>query len=135
MPGCSEAVLRAIRLRRPCRSSYLPVRYTARLDMQAQAEDAARPGPARRGEEGRGLLLVLLAAAAYGSMPIVGKLTYAAGVRPNNAIAWRFAVAVLVFALIRRRGEAPLPRRKRLVLWGLGLVFVVNALAYFAALA
>src|SRR5215510_11622903 len=102
--------------------------------MPAQAkEDDAGPGPLPRGEA-RGLLLVLLAAAAYGSMPIVGKLTYAAGVRPYTLMAWRFAVAVAVFALLKRRDEPPLPRPRRLALWALGLVFVGNALAYFAAL-
>lgn len=103
--------------------------------MQAQAKEGVGPGPPRRGEEARGLVFVLVAAAAYASMPIVGKFTYAEGVRPHTAVAWRFAVAVAVFALLQRRGEPPLPWRRRVVLWALGLVFVVNALAYFAALA
>jgi drug/metabolite transporter (DMT)-like permease len=90
--------------------------------------------PARAGEEGRGLLYILISALAYGSMPIVGKLTYAAGVTSLMALAWRFAVAVAIFALLKRRGEPALPWRRRLSLWALGVVFVGNAFTYFAAL-
>jgi drug/metabolite transporter (DMT)-like permease len=90
--------------------------------------------PARNREEARGILYILIATAAYGAMPIVGKLTYASGVRPTTALAWRFAVAVVIFALLKRRGEPAVPWRRRLTLWALGLLFVVNALAYFTAL-
>ena len=90
--------------------------------------------PERRSEEARGLLYILVATAAYGSMPIVGKLVYASGVRPTGALAWRFAVAVTIFALLQRRDEPALPWRRRAALWSLGLVFVGNAFAYFAAL-
>jgi drug/metabolite transporter (DMT)-like permease len=81
-----------------------------------------------------GLLLVLASAVAYGAMPILAKLAYAAGVRPVGLLAWRFLIAMLLFAVLRRRPAPALPLRRRLVLWGLGLVFVGNSLTYFAAL-
>jgi drug/metabolite transporter (DMT)-like permease len=87
-----------------------------------------------RREEARGLAYISLSTLAYGSMPIVGKLTYAAGVAPVTALAWRFAVAVAIFAVVQRRDEPRLPWRRRLVLWSLGLVFSINAFAYFAGL-
>jgi drug/metabolite transporter (DMT)-like permease len=91
-------------------------------------------GAPRAGDEARALLYILVATAAYGSMPVVGKLAYAAGMRSSAVLAWRFVVAVVVFAAIKRRDEPRLPWRKRLALWSLGLVFSGNALAYFAAL-
>jgi drug/metabolite transporter (DMT)-like permease len=68
-------------------------------------------------------------------MPILAKVAYAAGVRPAPLLAWRFAIATVLFALLLT-GRAPaLPWRQRLVLWGVGSVFVMNAYTYFRALA
>jgi drug/metabolite transporter (DMT)-like permease len=86
------------------------------------------------GEERQGLFLVLVSTLAYGTLPIIGKAAYAAGVRPEPLLAWRFVIATALFALLSRRGTPPLGLRQRLVLWGLGVVFVINALAYFTAL-
>jgi len=92
-------------------------------------------GP-RRGageaEEARGLVLVLVSAAAYGTLPILAKLAYGAGIRPAALLAARFAIAAAVFALLAR--EEPPPWRVRLRLWGVGLVFVTNTFTYFTAL-
>jgi len=90
------------------------------------------PTEAARREETRGLSLVVLSTLAFGVLPIFGKAAYAAGVRPFPLLAWRYAIAALVFALLRR---APMPdRRTRLRLWAIGAVFVCNSLAYFVAL-
>lgn len=85
-----------------------------------------------------GLALVLGSAAAYGAMPVLAKVAYAHGVRPAGLLAHRFLLAAVVFSLLAPRGapaHAPATAwRRRLVLWGLGGVFVCNALAYFTAL-
>jgi drug/metabolite transporter (DMT)-like permease len=52
-------------------------------------------------------------------------------------LAWRFALATALFALlahIERKKAAAIPWRDHFRLWGLGFVFVGNALAYFSAL-
>jgi len=113
--------------------------------------------PREREEETRGLFYVVVSTVAYGSLPILAKLAYAAGVRTAGLLAWRFAGAWLLFALIvRARGmnprsllelggakrrtpqtprRAPAPSlRTRLRLWGLGAIFVMNTLTYFGAL-
>jgi drug/metabolite transporter (DMT)-like permease len=89
--------------------------------------------PADR-DERQGLMLVLVSTLAYGTLPIIGKAAYAAGVRPEPLLAWRFVIAAALFALLSRGKGPPIALRQRLVLWGLGVVFVINALAYFTAL-
>lgn len=81
----------------------------------------------------RGFLLVLLSASAYGAMPILARVAYDHGTALATLLAWRFLVAALVFAATTRR-RTPLALRTRLLLWGLGAVFVLNSLAYFLAL-
>jgi drug/metabolite transporter (DMT)-like permease len=85
-------------------------------------------------EERQGLALILVSTVAYGAMPIFAKVAYASGVRPIPLLAWRFALATLFFTLLPPRSALPLPWTKRLTLWAIGAVFVVNALAYFKAL-
>jgi drug/metabolite transporter (DMT)-like permease len=87
---------------------------------------------ADRHEEARGLVLVLISAACYGTLPILAKLAYATGLKPAPLLATRFVIASVLFALLARR-PAP-PWRVRFKLWGLGAVFVGNAFAYFKAL-
>jgi len=91
------------------------------------------PASVRRSAAARGIALVLLSAAAYGAMPILARVAYAEGTRLATLLTWRFVVAVLVFAATSR-GTPPLPWRTRLLLWGLGIVFVLNSLSYFLAL-
>ncbi len=81
----------------------------------------------------RGELLVLLSAGAYGTMPVLARLLYAEGVPVSALLAYRFLFAVALFALLPSRASA-LAWRRRLVLWGLGAVFVGNSLCYFLAL-
>jgi drug/metabolite transporter (DMT)-like permease len=83
-------------------------------------------------EERKGLVLVLISAACYGTLPILAKLAYATGLTPAPLLAARFVIASVLFALLARR-PAP-PWRVRFRLWGLGAVFVGNAFAYFKAL-
>jgi drug/metabolite transporter (DMT)-like permease len=80
-----------------------------------------------------GTFLVLLSTLAYGTLPILAKVAYARGVRPAPLLAWRFALAAVLFGWLAR-GAARLPFRRRLRLWGLGAIFLGNALAYFKAL-
>jgi drug/metabolite transporter (DMT)-like permease len=87
----------------------------------------------RANAEVKGLLLVLAAAGAYGTMPILAKLAYASGVTLPALLAYRFLLAAALFAVLGWNAPA-LPWRKRLLLWAIGSVFVGNALAYFTAL-
>jgi drug/metabolite transporter (DMT)-like permease len=91
------------------------------------------PDSVRRDAAARGIALVLLSAAAYGAMPILARVAYAEGTKLATLLTWRFVVAVLVFAATSR-GTPPLRWRTRLLLWGLGIVFVLNSLCYFLAL-
>ncbi len=94
--------------------------------MTTSREGASRP------DDARGLVLILVSTVAYGTMPILAKLAYANGVRTGSLLFWRFTLAALLFALLMRRGQPPW--RQRLLLWGLGAVFIGNALTYFKAL-
>jgi drug/metabolite transporter (DMT)-like permease len=85
-------------------------------------------------EQAKGLALVLLSTLAYGAMPVLGKVAYGAGVGAVSLLAWRFVIATLVFALLATPRSRGLPLRDRLRLWGIGGVFVVNALFYFMGL-
>lgn len=87
----------------------------------------------RANPEVKGLLLVLAAAGAYGTMPIFTKLAYASGVSLPALLAWRFLIAAALFAILGWNAP-PLPWRRRLLLWAVGSVFVGNAITYFTAL-
>jgi drug/metabolite transporter (DMT)-like permease len=83
--------------------------------------------------ETKGLLLVLAAAFAYGTMPILTKLAYASGVSLSALLAYRFLLAAGLFAVLGWNAPA-LPWRQRVLLWAVGSVFVGNAITYFTAL-
>jgi drug/metabolite transporter (DMT)-like permease len=87
-----------------------------------------------RDEQTKGFLLVLLSTLAYGAMPIFGKVAYSAGAKAAPLLAWRFALATLLFALLATKKARGLAPRDHFALWGIGVVFVVNALCYFKAL-
>jgi len=83
-------------------------------------------------DEARGLTLVALSTLAYSVLPILGKLAYAAGVRPLPLLAWRYVIAVALIAILECGPRPPLRERARL--WAIGSVFVFNSIAYFRAL-
>jgi len=83
-------------------------------------------------DEARGLALVALSTMAYGILPVLGKVAYAAGTRPMPLLAWRYAIAASLILLLERGPRPPL--RERLRLWAIGSVFVGNSIAYFRAL-
>jgi drug/metabolite transporter (DMT)-like permease len=87
----------------------------------------------RANPEVKGLLLVLAAAFAYGTMPILTKLAYAAGLTMPALLAYRFLIAAALFAVLGWNAPA-LPWGKRVLLWAVGSVFIGNALTYFTAL-
>jgi drug/metabolite transporter (DMT)-like permease len=83
-------------------------------------------------DEARGLTLVALSTIAYGVLPILGKVAYAAGVRVLPLLAWRYVIAAALIAILDRGPRPPLRERARL--WAIGSVFVFNSIAYFRAL-
>jgi drug/metabolite transporter (DMT)-like permease len=83
-------------------------------------------------DDTRGLTLVALSTVAYGVMPILGKVAYAAGVEVIPLLAWRYAMAALLIAAMERGPRPPL--RDRVRLWAIGSIFVLNSIAYFRAL-
>ena len=95
--------------------------------------DSERGFTPREREDLRGLVYVVVSTVAYGSLPILAKLAFAAGVRTTGLLAWRFAGACALFALLARR-TAALPPRTRFTLWGLGVIFAGNTICYFGAL-
>ena len=90
---------------------------------------------APRSETAVGVLLALLSAASYGTMPVLAHVAYDSGADTQTFLAWRFVLAAVVIwpiVLVRRR---PLPRGQLLVkvfVLG-GVVYVGQALTYFAA--
>jgi drug/metabolite transporter (DMT)-like permease len=76
---------------------------------------------------------VLVSTVAYGAMPIFAKLAYAGGAGPATILSFRFWIATAVFVLMAR-GQPRLPLSTRFLLWGLGAVFMANAVSYFKAL-
>jgi drug/metabolite transporter (DMT)-like permease len=83
-------------------------------------------------DETRGVALVVTSTLAFGVLPILGKLAYAAGVGTLPLLAWRYGIAALLFSLLLRGRSPGWPVRLRL--WALGGVFVLNSLVYFIAL-
>ncbi len=86
----------------------------------------------RSQDEARGVALVVASALAFGVLPILGKLAYAAGVGTLPLLAWRYGIAALLFSLLLPGRSPRWPVRLRL--WAIGAVFVVNSLTYFVAL-
>ena len=82
-----------------------------------------------------GVLLALLSAASYGTMPVLAHVAYDSGADTQTFLAWRFVLVAAVIwpiVLVRRR---PLTRGGLLVkvfVLG-GVVYVGQALTYFAA--
>jgi drug/metabolite transporter (DMT)-like permease len=84
-----------------------------------------------------GFLLALLAALAFGVLPILGKRAFAEGLDVPSLMAWRFAIAsslLWTLTLARGTGGQLLAARRRAALIGLGVVYAGSAGLYFLAL-
>src|SRR5260370_7934181 len=83
-----------------------------------------------------GVLLIIISAASFGTLPIFTRLAYRAGAEPVTLLALRFALASIVMVAIIAARKIPFPRGRTL----LGLVlmgaigYVGQSLAYFTAL-
>lgn len=97
----------------------------------------AAPGP-RRSELRTGFLLALLAAGAFGVLPILGKFAYAEGLSVPTLLAWRFSLGcLLLWAVVFARrdgGRAGIGARRRMALLALGGLYSLNSGLYFMAL-
>jgi drug/metabolite transporter (DMT)-like permease len=87
-----------------------------------------------------GVGLVVVSALAFGAGGVFAKPAYAAGVDWQTLLTWRFAIgaALAWIALLiqpaGRRALTALPRRTALIAIALGVLYVGNAGAYYAAL-
>lgn len=91
----------------------------------------------RLSSRGKGVLLVALSAAAFGSTPILGKVAISAGVNIESLLAFRLSLASIlfwVFILARKENQgARIQDLPRLFLMA-GLGFGFTALSFFTAL-
>ena len=114
-------------------------RLWSRMTFRGGSIDERRAGA--RSASGRmqhliGLLLVVVAAASFGALPLFARIAYSAGADPLAVQTVRCAVAaVLLWALIAIRRE-PIPTgRDRWALIALGAVgYVGQSLTYYTAL-
>ncbi len=85
---------------------------------------------------GRGLALVFSSAAGFAALPILTKIAYSVGASVITVLTYRFLIAALLLWLLLRARRLPLPRSPTAVLFlfGLGIAFVLTALAMFVAL-
>jgi drug/metabolite transporter (DMT)-like permease len=102
--------------------------------------DVMHPRPDAGRDQTMGILLVLAAAALFGSGPFFARIAYDAGMSPLPLLTWRFLCAAAVawaILLVSSRGRRTLrvltPGRVA-VLIGLGALYVGNSGAYTAAL-
>ncbi len=87
------------------------------------------------GEQGRGVVLVALAALGFGSLAIFGKLAYALHVPTATLLAARFVVAAIVlWAIVGILRRAPVPRARFIAVLALGVLYAAVTGAYFLAL-
>src|SRR5260370_42299006 len=95
-------------------------------------QDTSATGMQRR----IGVLLIIISAASFGTLPIFTRLAYRAGAEPVTLLALRFTLASIVMVAIIAARKIPFPRGRTL----LGLVlmgaigYVGQSLAYFTAL-
>jgi drug/metabolite transporter (DMT)-like permease len=84
-----------------------------------------------------GLLFCVLSAAGYGSMAVLAKLAYRAGVGVNELLLVRFALAAVILGALAPRGRrlGPVPRQAVLGALAAGAVlYALEAGLFFAAL-
>ena len=83
-----------------------------------------------------GLLLIVISAAAFGTLPIFTRLAYSAGADPTTVLVLRFAIAAAIMILVMVVRRIPFPSGRvllGLILMG-GLGYVGQSLTYFTAL-
>ncbi|HEY1454886.1 MAG TPA: DMT family transporter [Candidatus Dormibacteraeota bacterium] len=82
--------------------------------------------------------MALVSAAAFGSLSILAKLAYAAGLGTYQLLAFRFVLAaagMLVLAALVNQSPLSLSRRQLATLFGLGaVIYTGQSLTYFTAL-
>src|SRR5258708_12084312 len=84
-------------------------------------QDTSATGMQRR----IGVLLIIISAASFGTLPIFTRLAYRAGAEPVTLLALRFALASIVMVAIIAARKIPFPRGRTL----LGL-FLMGAIGY-----
>src|SRR5512139_3459125 len=83
-----------------------------------------------------GILLVIISAAAFGTLGILGRYAYADGMDALTIMALRFSLAALLLLVLLAARREPLPRgRSLLLLVGMGAIgYVAQAFCYLTAL-
>jgi drug/metabolite transporter (DMT)-like permease len=85
--------------------------------------------------EVKGSLAVLVAAACYGTLPVLLKLALAAGAEVWPLLAWRFLLgAALVWLVVGTTGRRLPPRGSVPSLLGLGVLYAANAAAFLVGI-
>jgi len=99
--------------------------------------------PVQRDQSGRwvGVLLIVLSASGFASLPVFGKLAYASGTEPIALLAWRFGIAAALMLMATvvvswRKGRPLLPPvRVTLTMLMLGAVLLTpEVLLFFVGL-
>lgn len=80
-----------------------------------------------------GSLMVILAAAGFGTIAVFGKLGYEVGLNNATMLGWRFPLAATVLwgVILLRRERVRIDRRQLAVAGGLGLAYTVLTAAFF----
>jgi drug/metabolite transporter (DMT)-like permease len=82
--------------------------------------------------------MALVSAAAFGSLSILAKVAYAAGLGTYQLLAFRFVLAaggMLALAALVKQSPLSLSRRQLITLFGLGaVIYTAQSLTYFTAL-
>jgi drug/metabolite transporter (DMT)-like permease len=83
-----------------------------------------------------GVLLIIISAVAFGTLPILARLAYQAGADTLTVLLFRYTIAAVVMVALSLSRRTPLPRGR--ILLGLTLMgavgYVGQSLAYFTAL-
>jgi drug/metabolite transporter (DMT)-like permease len=95
----------------------------------ASSDPQIRPAPI-------GIVLVVVSAVAYGTVPIVAKLAFGSGVALPLFLSWRFSLAALaLWAVVPLSGGSTLSRRRIAGLLAMGAIgYAGQSAAFFAAL-
>lgn len=83
------------------------------------------------------MVLIVLSASGFASLPVFGKLAYASGTEPFALLAWRFGIAAAVMlvatVVVARRNGRPIlpPARVTLTMLALGAVLLTPEVVLF----